>query len=246
MASPSPMNSSARTAARIAVIVFFGVIGVSVLRALLTPAEAGESHFDWVVTLRFSIFVGVVAYFSTLVWNLATAAHAQPAVDILSAKISPSDLAKPPMYGFVAMEYYWLVMNRTFVVFVAPEGLYGWMARGPVAASDRAYFEPYRQMLLDEQFMKNHAAIQQLSSLPGGFFFRRSEIASIADDDCKKWGMGPLPHTGTIRVRLLSGVSREFIALGNVNTGRIRHKIVSIMGLKPSQTVWTGLHDEPL
>lgn len=151
---------------------------------------SGKSNFDWNVTLRFSLFLGVVSFIALFVWNQVAVAHAQPAVDILTEGVSSADPATPPMFGFVAMEYYWLVMNRTYVIFIAPEGLYGWLAQGSVAASDRTYFEPYQRMLLDERLMRNHTAIQKLSLLPGGFFFAQSEIASIADDDRKKWGTG--------------------------------------------------------
>ncbi|MGH9640760.1 MAG: hypothetical protein ACRD3Y_11915, partial [Bryobacteraceae bacterium] len=186
------------------------------------------------LTLRFSLLFGVVSFVAFFVWNQAIAALAQPAVDILREEISSADLEKAPMSGFVAMEYYWLVMNRTYVVFIAPEGLYGWLAQGPVAAPGRDCFEPYDRMLRDELFMRNRTAIQKLSSLRGGFFFGRSEIASVLDDDRKKWGKGGLPHTGTIRLRLISGASREFIVLGKTNTGRIRHKMISIMGVQAS------------
>lgn len=232
MRDPSTPIDSAKNAARIATIVFFGVIGFSVLRALFSPTEAGESHFDWNVTLRFSLVSWVVAFLAVFAWIHATAARAQPAVDIFTEGVSASDLSKHAMWGFVAMEHYWLVMNRTYVIFIAPDGLYGWLAHGPVAASNPTYFEPYQRMLQDERFMRNHTAIQKLSDLPGGFFLGRSEIAYIEDDDCKKWGMSGLPHTGTIRVSLISGESREFIVLGNINTGRIRHKIISIAGFQ--------------
>ena len=32
---------------------------------------------------------------------------------------------KTAYFGFVAMEYNYLILNRTFVIFVAPEALYG-------------------------------------------------------------------------------------------------------------------------
>jgi hypothetical protein len=37
--------------------------------------------------------------------------------------------------GSEAMEYYWFILNRTFVVFVCPEGLYGWKVVGLVSAA---------------------------------------------------------------------------------------------------------------
>ena len=234
MQDPSTPIDRAKSAARIATLVFFGVIGFSVLRALFSPTEPGKSQFDWNVTLRFSVVIGMASFVAIFTWMQATATRGQPALDILTEGISTLDRSKVPMWGFVAMEYYWLVMNRTYVIFIAPEGLYGWLAQGPVAAPNSTYFEPYQRMLLDERLMRNHAAIQKLSGLPGGFFIGRSEIESVADDDLKKWGMGELPHTGNIRVRLISGMTREFIVLGNVNTGRVRHKIISVVGVQAS------------
>lgn len=232
MPAPSTPSDRAKAAARVAAIIFVCVIGISLIRALFSPIEPGKPHFDWNLTLRFSFLIGAVSFVALFVWTQATAAHAQPVVDILTEGVASADPATPAMFGFVALEYYWLVMNRTYVIFIAPEGLYGWLAQGPVAASNRAYFEPYQRMLLDEHFMRNPAAIQKLSSLPGGFFFNRSEIASVADDDRKKWGTGGMPHTGTIRVRLVSGISRDFIVLGHMPTGKITHKIASIVGLR--------------
>ena len=232
MATRASLIWSAKAAIRTALIVFFGVIAVSVLRALLGFSQPGGAHFDWDVTFRYAFVIGAVTFIPLFVLHLVNAAQVEPALDILAEGISPSDLENPPMAGFVAMEYYGLIMNRTYVVFIAPEGLYGWMAHGPVAATNRAYFEPYQQMLREEQLTRNRKAIQKLSQLSGGFVLDRIDIASVTDSDRRKWGMGGLPHSGSVRVRLVSGKSREFILLGRVTPGRIRHKIISILGVR--------------
>jgi hypothetical protein len=230
MASPPNLISSARNAARTALIIFFGILALSLIRALLSLMQGGKSHYEWNVAFRFSLFVGIVSFFPIFAWYLMTGARAQPALDILGKRISLSDRLKPPLWGFLAIEYYWFVLNRTYLVFTAAEGLYGWQAQGPVTAANRSYFVTYRRLLGDEQFMRNRTAIEELSRLPGGFFLSRAEISSIEADDRQEWGMAGIPHTGRIHVRLVSGKSREFIILGTVIPDQIRTKIVSVLG----------------
>ncbi len=38
------------------------------------------------------------------------------------------------MRGFLAMEYHHLILNRSFVLFIDPQGLYGCKFSGPVSA----------------------------------------------------------------------------------------------------------------
>src|SRR6185437_5392135 len=97
MPDPSTPIDRAKSAARIAMIVFFGVIGLSVLRALFSPTAPEKSHFNWDVTLRFSVVVGMVSFLAIFTWMQATAARAQPAVDILTEGISVLDRSKPAM-----------------------------------------------------------------------------------------------------------------------------------------------------
>lgn len=230
MANPSNVIASARNAARTAMIIFIGILALSLIRALLSSMHAERNHFEWTYAFRFSFFVGLVSFFPIFAWYLMTSAQAQPALDILGRRISSSDRSQPPLWGFLAMEYYWLILNRTYLVFVATEGLYGWQAQGPVAANNRSYFAAYRKMLGDEEFMRNRTAIGELSRLRGGFFLSRSEISSIEADDRQEWGMTGIPHTGRIHVHLVTGESREFIVLGKVIPDRIRTKIVSALG----------------
>jgi hypothetical protein len=42
--------------------------------------------------------------------------------------------------------------------------------------------------------------------------------------------MGGVPHSGRIHVRLASGVSREFILLGDVDVDGVRDQIVFALG----------------
>lgn len=222
---------SAKNAGRTAMIIFYGVLAVSALRGLFNAAQTKGARSDWKVELRFSLFAGVACFVPLFIFNLVAAMRAQPALDILSTRFLRTDMTEPALSGFVALEYYWLVMNRTYLIFIAPEGLYGWQAQGPFAASSRTYFEPYRRMLGDEEFMRDRIAIKKLSQLRGGFFLARSEIVSIASDDRYEWGIAGIPHTGRIHVRLNSGESREFIILGAAHPDRVREKIATEFGI---------------
>jgi hypothetical protein len=130
------------------------------------------------------------------------------------------------------MEYYDLILNRTYVVFVAPEGLYGWKAEGAVTAGQPMYFAPYSEMLKDSDLMNNRRAIKKLSDLAGGFFIPRSDILSADVINRKKWGMGAIPQSGRVKIRTVSGKSREFILLGQADAAAIQQ---SILGFPASQ-----------
>ncbi len=148
-----------------------------------------------------------------------------PAEEILMQEPPFIDERVPSLAGFVAMEYYALILNRTFVVFIAPEGLYGWKAEGAVIACQPTYFRHYAEMLEDPVLMRDREAVRRLSDLKGGFFIPRSDIASVDVIHKPKWGMGKIPHSGRIKIRLSSGKSREFILLGSVSPESIEQRI---------------------
>ena len=124
------------------------------------------------------------------------------------------------------MEYYGLILNRTLVAFISPEALYGWKAEKIVTNSDSKYFQPYVEMLNDPALMHNREEVHKLAGLRGGFVIPRSQILGAELIPEKKWGMGGIPHTGRIRLRLASGTTREFILLGSVDAQRIQQQIL--------------------
>jgi hypothetical protein len=187
-------------------------------------------NVDWELAFEFILIWCAAWFLFFFLLRLIAALRAQPAADILEGEISESDQKTPRLFGFVAMECYWLILNRTYLIFVAQEGMYGWRARGPVTNADPKYWEPLRDMLEDDKFMRNRQAIQKLSCLAGGFFLDRSAIISVEADYRSKWGMGGVPHSGHVHVRLASGRSREFILLGAVSPEGIRDRIASVLG----------------
>ncbi len=131
------------------------------------------------------------------------------------------------MSGFVGMEYYGLILNRTYLVFATTGGLYGWKVQGPVSNARPLFYEPYQKMLDDPELIRDPAAVEDLAKLKGGFFIPDLEIMSVIARDKSKWGMGGIRHSGRIRVNLTNGKWREFILLGCVSPDATRDRIVS-------------------
>jgi hypothetical protein len=136
-----------------------------------------------------------------------------------------------PDNHFIAMEYYRLILNRTFLVLIARNHLIGIKVHGLVGVEsysldglllplhvDGDLLNPYSYMnpkylkriqnvdLLSESFLKISSA---------NFIIKRSDIASVKYDPGKKWGMGYYPHDGKVYVtNNKNGDEREFIILG--------------------------------
>lgn len=231
MSSSSSLSASAKYAAKLAVYLSVSILIVSILKWGFDRAFGDRYPFNWTFAIKSSLTMGVLWAVVLSLWSFVNLTRAQPAFDILDEETPESDLERRALSGFVAMEYYWLILNRTVIVFIAPEGLYGWRVQGPRTNSDPAYFGPYQEMLEDNKFMRNRPVIEKLSRLAGGFFLDRSAIASIEAVDRQKWGMGGIPHLGRIHVLLKTGKTREFILLGCVDPESVRDRIVSALGV---------------
>ena len=217
---------SAKTASRSGLVVAMTIFATAVVRIVLNRVFDGHWHSDWLLVLKVSGTIGVAWFAVLFVYSYFRLRAEEPAEAILALEPSQSDLLDVPLSGFVATEYYCLILNRTFVVFITPEGLYGWKAEGPTTTSQPMYFEPYVEMLEDPELMRNGEAVRRLSRLNGGFFIPRSDIVAADVISKQKWGMGPIPHSGRVLVRMTTGKSREFVLLGNVNAGSIQQSIM--------------------
>jgi hypothetical protein len=226
----SNLSASAKYGAKLALYLSSSILAVSLVGWGVGHAFGDRYPFNWAFAIRSSVITGLALAVVLSVWSFVNLMLAQPALDILDAEAPESGLQRKALFGFVAMEYYWLILNRTYLVFIAPEGLYGWRAQGPRTNFNPSYFGPYQEMLEDNEFMRNRRAIEKLSQLRGGFFLQGSAIISVVADDQSKWGMGGIPHSGRIKVRLSSGKSREFILLGRVSPEGIRDRIVLAQG----------------
>lgn len=137
---------------------------------------------------------------------------------------------KPGNY-FVAMEYYRLVFNRTFLVLITDEMLIGIKVRGIAGAKTGS--DPIVDALvpgvdgdLQDPFTylsaKYTAGLSTLDVMSdellkrsrANFRIERKDILKVRYDPTRKWGMGYYPHDGRVYVDKMWG-SREFIILGN-------------------------------
>jgi hypothetical protein len=230
----STLRSSASIAARSGLVLATMTLLLGGLRLVLTGLFDRRWHANWLVLFELVGTVAVGWFVVTFLYTYVKLHASEPAEEILLQDPPQFDESVPPLFGFVAMEYFALILNRTFVVFVAPEGLYGWKAVGSVTASDPTYFQPYADVLEDPDLTRDRESIRRLSQLKGGFFVPRSEIVAVDLIYKHKWGMSEIPHSGRIRIRMSSGKSREFIVLGSISLESTQQRI---LGVKPSFTL---------
>jgi hypothetical protein len=223
--------NSAKVSALTALMLAAGTFCISLVRPGIDLLFGEKAQFHWLFAAKTSLAISAIWFGLYFVWSLILAFRSRPVYDILDKNPLEGNLLKKPMVGFVAMEYFWLILNRTYIVFVAPEGVYGWKIFGPVTNSNRTFYEPFQEML-DEEFLRDKESITQLSHLAGGFFLDRSSIASISDDPRQKWGMGGILHSGRLSVRLNNGKSREFILLGCVDQDAICSGAAASLGIQ--------------
>ena len=177
----------------------------------------GKWGTDWRIVLGLAAVCSAGSFLLLFAYTLLRLRSGETVERALNEEPSPGERLKERMSGFVAMEYHALILNRTYVVFSAPDGLYGWKVRATVDATNPMFFAPYEQVLSDRDLLNNLKAVRRLASLKGGFFIPRGEIATAEFVDRQKWGMGLIPYSGRINLRLASGRTREFVLLGSVD-----------------------------
>jgi Zn-dependent protease with chaperone function len=133
--------------------------------------------------------------------------------------------------GFAAIEYYALILNRSFLVFASKEGLYGLKFCSSISAHDPRYYERPSQTLDDPWFTPGNPAFHDaMKESRDNFFLPGNEIADVEFDPTPRWGMGAIPHAGKLRVRLVGGRTREFVVLGEADGDGIRRVILERIG----------------
>jgi hypothetical protein len=139
---------------------------------------------------------------------------------------------------FVAMEYYGLFLNRTFLILLTEQYMVGVVANGLVSVTGNA--DPLTTIItnrlaihgdlhnplsyLNEKYLRR---VGDLDLLSDGFLrtnrahFRINidDISEVTYNPRKKWGMGYYPHDGKVYVTM-GGKKREFIILGD-QSGRV-------------------------
>ncbi|MGI4870456.1 MAG: hypothetical protein ACRYFX_04670 [Janthinobacterium lividum] len=144
---------------------------------------------------------------------------------------------------FMAVEYYALMMNRTFMVLLTPTHLVGVKVNGMLSveggkdpltrAVTRALAvqdvnNPYaygRESYLKEVDSLDLNGAEILKKSGGNFRIAYEDIASVKYDSSKKWGMGPYPHDGKIYVTTKAGQKKELIVIGQQDGAAIAQAI---------------------
>jgi hypothetical protein len=125
-----------------------------------------------------------------------------------------------PAWHFVALEYCYGMLNRTYIVFVADAMICGARVRGllpaPLAVNER-WFDPY--FFPRPDIVKRYTGVDLTSPefkrlSVANFQVPLNEVEDVRFNAAPKWGMGTVPYSGRIHLRLRDGTTRELILLG--------------------------------
>lgn len=121
---------------------------------------------------------------------------------------------------FQAMEYYALILNRTYTVMITERMLCGAFVHGVIAAPpiptpdwrDPNFYvssrvERYAGVHVESPAFKRRHRFN--------FQYPLSDLAGAEFDARPKWGMGSVPYSGRVRVYGKAGWRRELILVGS-------------------------------
>ncbi len=145
---------------------------------------------------------------------------------------------------FVAMEYYNLIMNRTFLILISDEYLIGLKVNGLISVEgggDPLTRSITKNMAIQDDLQNPYSYMKSsylrkvenlniygediLKTEKTNFKINRNEIKNVTYDKRKKWGMGYYPHDGKVYVKTKNGKKKEFIILGSQSGKEIENWI---------------------
>lgn len=137
---------------------------------------------------------------------------------------------------FIAMEYYGLILNRTFLICFTENSLIGFKIANLITLETKYDFliNPFIKVVQSnsdfdsintyiENKYKKHIPIDNMNKNKASFIIEYSKIKSVKFNENKKFGMGYIPHQG--RIIISYDKNREFIILGNQNSKKILQKL---------------------
>lgn len=146
---------------------------------------------------------------------------------------------------FVAMQYYGLILNKTFLVLITKDLIIGVKVNGLVSVeagggnkfAHRLTREIINTMTIKGDLQNPYSYIKSkfidqvdecelidesiLTQNKSNFIIRREDIANVYYDSKEKWGMGYYPHDGKVYIETKDGGKKEFIILGNQSGQKI-------------------------
>ena len=137
---------------------------------------------------------------------------------------------------FLAMEYYNLILNRSFAIFVTKNKICGAKVIGVAAAPTRSYSE-YAHLWRDPRNFITKKTIHQYEGIEpespeflkinkANFQINCSDVVEIKFIAKKKTSMGAIPHTGSLFIKTSDGKKREFIILADQDGEDIQNLIL--------------------
>lgn len=232
-ADEAPKPSSfivARTFSFASVCGFYGS-GLLFLIVLLVdsgggPANEGSSAFKLLAQVGVLLGLVLMTIGRSLIARLARF-NVERAVGSSRRALQSERI---PEY-FIAMEYYALMLNRTYKVFVTDRALCGAKVRGLVASpvvpsnqmQDPAY---WGQSALARVYDRVDVTSPSFLKFDwSNFQIPWDSVVGVDFDPTEKWGMGSVPHTGKILMRMRGGKTREFILLGRQDGQLVRDRL---------------------
>ncbi|MBS1544264.1 MAG: hypothetical protein JST14_11560 [Bacteroidetes bacterium] len=142
---------------------------------------------------------------------------------------------------FVTMEYYWLILNRTFLVLITDNELIGIKVHGPIGVESNDALVNLLPLAVNGDLQNPYSyisakyierikdidlkSIDFLRANSSNFRINRSDIVEISYDPSRKWGMGYYPHDGKVYVNTRDYKKREFIILGTQSGQEIKNRL---------------------
>lgn len=138
--------------------------------------------------------------------------------------------------GFLAMEYYGLILNRTFAISATNTMVSGAKMFG-VVGSPRSALGIYKwqdpRNFIDRKTQDKYRGVSPespefLAVNRDNFQINCADIVGIRFSPKKKLSMGGIPHSGTIILSVRDQKPREFILLGDHDGAEIEARLRSV------------------
>jgi hypothetical protein len=157
---------------------------------------------------------------------------------LLSNRAGSSDEVKaiiatmrPAAWSFIALEYCYGILNRTYVVFVTENVICGARVRGTLPAPlevTKRWRDPlfYPRPALIARYADIDLESERFTAVSkANFHLRRDQIDDVEFTNEPKWGMGKVPYSGRLVIFLKDGTKKELILLGTQDGPFLRKRL---------------------